>query len=282
MDATRVSLARGGAHATCVGVGPFEIQLLTFVPNHSIAPIEFERGYVVAVLDGAVAKTFVRTDWSLARNSLAMLPAGAAHASLFGRETTRVVAIRGRDGDPPVLDQALHRLRHVRAAASTAVACSLASELRAGDASWPLAVEGLALQLLAIAGRSEPPAARGRPRWLQEARELLHERTPAPGSLSELAAEVGVSAARLARTFRHEHGVTVGEYSRALRLEWAASRLGAEELSLAQVAVDAGFADQSHFTRAFRVWAGTTPGRYRELVRGSEPVLVRPRAALSD
>ena len=282
MDATRVSLARGGAHATCAGVGPFEIQLLTFPAHHSIDPVEFERGYVVAVLDGAVEKTFVRADWSLARNSLAVLPAGAAHVSRFGREVTRVVAIRGRDGDPPALGHALRRLRHVRAAASTAVACRLASELCAGDESWPLAAEGLALQLLAVAGRSEPPAVTGRARWLRDARDLLHERTPAPGSLSELAGEVGVSAARLARTFRHEYGVTVGEYSRALRLEWAASQLGAGELSLAQISVEAGFADQSHFTRAFRAWAGTTPGHYRRVIRGdSGPVLVRPRTHAS-
>ena len=34
MSATRVDLVRGGAHATKAEVGPFEIQLLTFAPNH--------------------------------------------------------------------------------------------------------------------------------------------------------------------------------------------------------------------------------------------------------
>jgi AraC family transcriptional regulator len=49
-----------------------------------------------------------------------------------------------------------------------------------------------------------------------------------------------------------------------LRLEWAAARLS-EERSLAQIALEAGFADQSHFTRAFRRHFGVTPGRYRAM-----------------
>jgi AraC family transcriptional regulator len=267
MTATRVSLVGEGARATCAGVGPFEIQLLTFAPGHSIEPREVERGYVVSVLGGSVAKTFPRADWALDRDSLAVLPAGASHHSRFGRLPTRVITIRGRNGDEPELAGVLRRFGHVRATASTAVAARLAGELHASDASWPLAVEGLALQLLAIAGRAEPRADAGRPRWLRAALDLLHERTPAPACLSEVAREVGVPAARLARTFRREYGLTVGEYSRTLRLEWAASQLGCSDLPLARIAAGAGFADQSHFTRAFRAWSGTTPGRYRELVR---------------
>ena len=98
-------------------------------------------------------------------------------------------------------------------------------------------------------------------------RELLHERTPASASLSELAGVVGVHPAHLARSFRRDYGVTVGQYARGLRLEWATSQLARPDLSLAEVAAGAGFADQSHFTRSFRSYAGVTPGRYRELVR---------------
>lgn len=268
MEATRVSVVRRDARATRAGVGPYEIQLLSFAPNHRIPPFEVDRGYLVVVLEGAVAKTFVRSEWALERHSLGVLPAGASHASRFGRKATRVVTVRGREEQPPELLALLTRLRHVRATASTALAACLAAELRAADASWPLAAEGLVLQLLALAGRAEQPEGRSHVAAVRAARDLLHERCPAPVSLGELAREVGLPAPRLARAFRRELGVTVGEYSRILRLQWAASRLRARGVSLARIAADAGFADQSHFTRAFRAWAGTTPGRYRELVRG--------------
>jgi AraC family transcriptional regulator len=94
--------------------------------------------------------------------------------------------------------------------------------------------------------------------------ELLHERAPAAPSLADLAAEAGVHPAHLSRAFRRRFGMTVCEYSRKLRLEWAAARL-IEERSLAQIAVEAGFADQSHFTRSFRRHFGVTPGRYRAM-----------------
>ena len=266
MGATRVDLVSEGAHATRAEVGPFEIQLLTFVPDHRIGTFEVERGYLVVVLEGSVAKRFGRVRWSLERDSLATLPVGAGHTSHFGRLATKVLAVRGRAGEADPLRPLLRRLWHVRAAASTAIGSRIAAELRAGDESWPLAAEGLVLQLLSTAGRAEPASAR-RACWLRDARELLHERAPHAATLSELAEAVGVHPAHLARSFRREYGVTVGEYARGLRLDWAQARLTDSEASLAELAVAAGFADQSHFTRAFRAYAGVTPGRYRQLLR---------------
>ena len=194
------------------------------------------------------------------------MPVGAAHTSDFGRSGTRVLAVRSRDTEAVAFGSLLRRLRHVRAAASTAIGWRIAAELRAADESWPLAAEGFVLQLLSAAGRAEPAAA-PRACWLRDARELLHERAPGPTTLSELAAAVGVHPVHLARSFRREYGLTVGEYARGLRLDWAMAQLVEPDATLAGIAAGAGFADQSHFTRAFRAYAGVTPGRYRELVR---------------
>jgi AraC family transcriptional regulator len=266
MSATRVDLVRGGARATRAEVGPFELQLLDFEPDHSIRPFDVERPYVVVVLEGEVAKRFDRVSWSLARDSLATMPVGAAHASHFGRRGTKVLAVRSRDTEADAFGDLVRRLRHVRAAAATAIGWRIAAELRAGDDSWPLAAEGLVLQLLTTAGRAEPAAAR-RACWIRDARELLHDRVPGSTTLSELAEAVGVHPVHLARSFRREYGVTVGEYARGLRLDWATAELASRDRSLAEIALAAGFADQSHFTRAFRAYAGVTPGRYRELLR---------------
>ena len=262
MIATRVDLVREGAQATKAEVGPIRDPAahVRAEPQHPV-----ERGYVVVVLEGAVAKGFGRLRWALARDSLATMPVGAAHTSDFGPAPTKVLAVRGRDAPADALGSLLSRLRHVKASASTAIGWRIASELRATDESWPLATEGLVLQLLSTAGRAEPRAPR-RGRWIQDARELLHERVPASLTLSELAEALAVHPVHLARSFRREHGLTVGEYARALRLDWATAQLALPDVSLAEVAAGAGFADQSHFTRAFRAYTGVTPGRYRELL----------------
>ena len=58
-------------------------------------------------------------------------------------------------------------------------------------------------------------------------------------------------------------GESVGSYARNIRLDWAARRLVSSDDPLARVACEAGFADQSHFTRAFSRRFGVAPGRYR-------------------
>ena len=244
-------------------VGPFEVTRLTFPPDYRHGAFEPQRGYLVVVLQGAVCKTFSRDSSTLARGDFATLPAGSTHSSEFASAGTQVLTIRAAD-ESPLFGSLLLRRRHLRASASTALGWRMAMELEAKDECWPLALEGLALQLVATAERAscERPGP-----WLTRVRELLHDRAPEQASLGELADAVGRHPTHVARVFRREFGLSVGEYARALRLEWAASRLALDDAPLAQVALEAGFADQSHFTRAFRRHAGVTPGRYRELRR---------------
>jgi len=235
---------------------------MRFPPEHHIPAFDFEQGYIVIVLDGVLAKTFAREACTLTRDSVATLPPGAVHTTTFGPSPTRVLVIRGRE---PALAHLVHRLRYRRRTAVTALGRRLAVELCARDVSWGLAAEGLVLQLLATTERDAATAQRTP--WLRSARDLLHERVPdVPGSVTELAAAVGVHPAHLSRCFRREYGQTGGEYTRMLRLEWAAEQLALDDASLVEIALRAGFADQSHFTRAFRQHSGVTPGRYRELV----------------
>jgi AraC-like DNA-binding protein len=84
-------------------------------------------------------------------------------------------------------------------------------------------------------------------------------------SLGELAALSGVSRFQLLRGFAREIGITPHAYlvQRRVRL---ARRLLADGQTPAQAAVQAGFADQSHMTRAFVRQVGITPSRYRAAV----------------
>jgi AraC family transcriptional regulator len=87
--------------------------------------------------------------------------------------------------------------------------------------------------------------------------------------LSGLAQSVGVHPVTLARAFRHAFGCTVGEYVRSLRIERAAHQLAQTELSLAEIALGAGFSDQSHFSNLFRHHTGLSPSKFRRLVRSA-------------
>jgi AraC-like DNA-binding protein len=82
-----------------------------------------------------------------------------------------------------------------------------------------------------------------------------------------LATELGWSRKRLARTFAQAMGVEPRAFAGLARFERFTDRLQAvPTLSLADVAVEAGYADQAHLTREVSRYSGMTPGQLRRLV----------------
>jgi AraC family transcriptional regulator len=92
-------------------------------------------------------------------------------------------------------------------------------------------------------------------------------RSTQPVTVAEIAAELEVDSRLLARGFHEHYGSSIGEYVRNARLDWAAARLVQTEAPLAALALEAGFADESHFTRSFKRRTGLPPGRYRRAHR---------------
>ena len=259
-----------GVVAIAADVNGFALAELQFPPDYVEAEREPERPYLAIVLEGAMEKTFRGRVMRFEQADALTMPVGATHGARFGSQGARVLVVKLEDGSSPLTGM-LGRLADFRAPGATWLAWRLVAELRASDAAAPLAAEGLALELLAVASRDTGAAWRsGRsPAWLRSAEELLRSRIGDCVGLGEVAREVGVHPAHLARAFRARHGVSVGEYGRRLRLEWAARELVCGDLPLAMVAAQAGFADQSHFTRCFKQWVGTTPARYRDETRAA-------------
>ncbi|MBV8645732.1 MAG: helix-turn-helix transcriptional regulator, partial [Candidatus Eremiobacteraeota bacterium] len=140
-----------------------------------------------------------------------------------------------------------------------------------------IALEGLALELVAQlalrgAGRTEPA-----PRWIGAAREMIAAQYDAvtPGAIARA---FDLDASYVARAFRMHVGRTLGDEIRAVRIARAARRFVAEPAAvLAEVAAEAGFFDQSHFSRVFKRVVGVTPRHYRELDRATRSALARSK-----
>jgi AraC family transcriptional regulator len=138
-------------------------------------------------------------------------------------------------------------------------------ELKHTDSVTPLALDGIMHLLLAESVRSLRPSSPACAPWLHRARDILTDRFADPPTLAELSGECDVHPAYLATAFRRAFRTTVGEFVRSLRVEAAQRMLAGSRHSLAQVALETGFADQSHLTRVFRRATGLTPREYREL-----------------
>jgi AraC-like DNA-binding protein len=96
---------------------------------------------------------------------------------------------------------------------------------------------------------------------IRRARDILHARFSEQVSLQELADATGLSQFYLLRVFGRSLGLPPHQYQMHLRLARARALLRRGEPA-SQVAVAVGFADQSHFVRAFRRFHGLTPGMF--------------------
>jgi AraC-like DNA-binding protein len=81
-----------------------------------------------------------------------------------------------------------------------------------------------------------------------------------------LEALTGLTRYDLARQFRLLCGTSPYRYLLMRRLKFAREQI-ARRRPLGEVALDAGFADQAHFSRLFKATFGLTPARYRALSR---------------
>lgn len=154
--------------------------------------------------------------------------------------------------------------RHQRTRRAFELGRSIARELQHADTAAPLAIESLAIDLLASTARMDAHMRDGRPRWLAAALDRIEGEPSAELTLTSLSSSVGISAGHLARAFRSTLGKSVGGYVRERRLARAAALLRKSDASLATIAATVGFCDQAHFSRAFKAQLGATPAAFRQ------------------
>jgi AraC-like DNA-binding protein len=96
---------------------------------------------------------------------------------------------------------------------------------------------------------------------VRRVREFISESFADNIRLPELAKIAGLSAFHLNRVFASQVGLPPHEYQNQLRIE-AAGRLLAQNKTYAEVALETGFSDQSHFIRFFKRYTGVTPKNF--------------------
>lgn len=127
-----------------------------------------------------------------------------------------------------------------------------------------LVIESIALEVLAQSARWERRRAERRPpTWLGRIQDYLAADLAIVPDLATLAVLAGVHRVHVARAFRDHLGCTVGDYVRRLRVRRACELLTATSYPLTDVAMRAGFFDQSHMTRVVKRFLGVTPALLR-------------------
>lgn len=108
------------------------------------------------------------------------------------------------------------------------------------------------------------PSRGGLAPWqMKRAKEALSANLEGDVSLSDLANDCGVSVSHFSRAFRQSTGLSPHQWLLLHRVDQAKALLRDRAMSLSNVALSCGFADQSHFTRVFTRITGSSPGAWR-------------------
>jgi AraC family transcriptional regulator len=235
------------------------------LPRHS-----HQSAYFCLVLQGSFTEFYENESRACRPSTLIFHPSDERHADHFHTaarcfnllmDVQRVEHVRQHSG---ILDSPID----FHGGSLAQLATRLYKEFRQMDELSALIIEGLTIEMLGEAARSSLRRQRPEPpQWLEQARELLHDQFQERLTLSKVALSVGVHETHLAREFRRYYRSTVGEYIRRLRIEFACRRLSTSSSPLSEIAFAAGFTDQSHFARTFKLQTGMSPKTYRRTFR---------------
>ena len=148
--------------------------------------------------------------------------------------------------------------------ATTMLALESAVQNGAPDLYAETAAQFLTVHLLTRHDRRQIPRCdQGRDKALRKADTFMREHLPDPVSLSQLADAAGLNPFQLLRAAKSIWGETPLRRMTRLRMERAKRLLDQGYLPIAEIALECGYGNPSHFATAFRRYVGATPVEYR-------------------
>lgn len=234
-------------------LGGWLLSVTRYERGSSIRVHEHEAPYATVIVRGGYEETSAGRALQCDAGSIVVHAPGERHANRFAAPTV-CLNIHGGQFD---------QSRLIPAEIAASIAPKLQREFQHPDDVSPQIVEALMLELDALSRRERGDDRA--PAWLRDVRRQIELRFEQPLTLTTLAIEAGVHPTHLARSFRQHYSMTVGEMLRERRILRAKEQLAAGRAASA-VALETGFADQSHFTRVFRRATGTTPVAFANLL----------------
>ena len=259
----------------------FRVVEAWFPAGTTLEPHTHDRAILAIMLQGGF-QTEIAARWLECDAGCAWTePNSEKHANYVGRAGAHVLVIQPDHACEELMEPILSLLDHVHLLKHPALLCSaprIRAELQSSDLTSALSIETYVVAALSTAaGLHHRDGSGNRPLgWLRRTRELLHDEWRNAPSLSYVASVAGVHPCHLAHTFRDRMGETLGTYVQRLRVTWALGELTTSDRPISQIALEAGFCDQSHLTRQCQRFAGVTPAAYRARVGvGSRQVTSR-------
>ena len=256
---------------TSPAIADVTVSDVRYACQHRQARHDHSYSSITLVVDGSLDEQGPLGDHSARTGSVVFKPAGVRHSNTYGPRGARTLQVvwqaSNATGEHP-WNRAFRDYRWIDGGPPAFALLRLFRVFVGEEFSPELALEEGLCELTGII--AEPGQGRGGARcapWLGRVVDRLSDSLTKPPRVSELAAEVAVHPVYLARAFRRRHGCSISRFVRRQRVAEVCRRIVSSNDSLAEIALDTGFADQPHLCRVFRAEMGMTPARFRKLVR---------------
>lgn len=239
------------------------------VPEHEVETHTHDDAHFLLLMDGLYVSSAHGMPAICNETAIIMNPPGTRHRDCFRGTQGRFLTLsmsgedwRAATKDFPVGDYALRM-----DATALLSAYRIWRELNQWDEASALVIEAESHTLFSEARIASKQVETSAPPWLARTREFLRDTSFETPRFSELAKTADVHPVYFARAFRRRYGCSPGEYLRRCRLERATGLLRDKRLSLANIAMQCGFVDQSHFHHSFQRAYRISPSEFRLISR---------------
>jgi AraC family transcriptional regulator len=250
-----------------VNAGDFLLTESEYAPGLRTQAHAHSMTSLVFGLSGGLEQVHGSRSGDLEPRTLLVLPRNVVHSDQVGAMGCSCLFVSIGPGKLETIKRYTPVLESVRFATGDrigSIAKAIYHESWTHDSVRGLAVEGLVYGLLASLSREPAPRNERNAPWLSRLHDRLAAECTRPLILADLAREAGVHPIYLARAFAREYGISLSRFIRTRRIEWAMDQLRQSNDTIGEIALAAGFFDQSHFTRCFKRTVGTTPARFRQ------------------
>jgi AraC family transcriptional regulator len=250
-------------------IGPWRLTEASYAPGQRVPRHEHALSSWTFVNSGSIEEKFSRDSFVYGAGTVLTKPAIAEHSNFYGPQPTKCILIEVASSH---LDARTHNRLFSRPCLFSSgvvprLAANIYDEVQRTDTISRFVIESSLLELQLAGMRAHSmPAPIGR-KWLSSVRDHLEAAFRSPPSLKELATCHDLHPAYVCQEFRAEFGIGIGAFVRDVRFQWARAAIATSSRPLSDIALAAGFSDQSHMTRDFKRRLGVSPRQYRIATR---------------
>ncbi len=224
-----------------------------------------DNSHISFVVQGGVLDKRKTCEAERVSGELLFFHAGESHQTIIGLYPTKRINL---EIEHAFLQKNLASEATIKSAVDTNpnakfIMLKIYRELTSEDVFSDCSMKMLLLNLLHAKPKTE--SSNKLPAWIKIVSEVTRDRWNESLTLKDLSEAACVHPITISKQFPKYFACTFGEYMRRLKIERSLCFLKLPYFSLAEIAAECGFSDQSHFTRIFKQLTGFSPNQYKKI-----------------